>query len=97
MQADLRAKRQVDFYQRTTKKMQEKNTENADMSRRLKDAEMDAKKAADAKGPKEVVLGDGKEEDKRPAAAKTKPETQKPRPAAHDVTDELNEILKMSP
>ncbi|KAI9864943.1 MAG: hypothetical protein M1813_002714 [Trichoglossum hirsutum] len=96
MQADLRAKRQVDFYQHTVKKMQEKDTGNADMSKRLKNAELDAKKAADAKGPKEVVLGDGREEDKRPTTAKTNPETQSSG-SAYDVTDELNKILKMSP
>jgi glutaredoxin len=96
MQADLRAARQIDFYQQTLKKMQEKDTGNADMSRRLKDAELDAKKAADAKGPKEVVLGDGGKGDKRPTTAQAKPEAESPQPA-YDVTDELNSILKMSP
>ncbi|KAH0544983.1 hypothetical protein FGG08_000909 [Glutinoglossum americanum] len=94
--ADLRAARQVDFYQRTVKKMQEKGTDNAEMSKRLKDAELDAKKAADAKGPKEVVLGEGNKGDKHLAIVKANADAEDSRPA-YDVTDELNAILKRSP
>ena len=76
--------------------MQEKGTDNAEMGRRLKDAELVAKKAADAKGPKGAVLGDSGKGDKGPTTVKAKSEA-KASQTAHDVTDELNTILKRSP
>ncbi|KAI9763951.1 MAG: hypothetical protein M1840_008985 [Geoglossum simile] len=91
--ADLRAARQVDFYQQTVNKIQEKVTDSEERSRRLKDAELVAKKAADTKGRKEA---DGSKGRKYATTVKAKPEVEASQ-VAQDVTDELNAILKRSP
>jgi hypothetical protein len=82
----------VDFYQQTVKKIQEKGTDSEERSRRLKDAELVAKKAADTKGRKEAVLGDDGKGGEDAVTVKAKASQ-----IAQDVMDELNAILKRSP
>jgi hypothetical protein len=83
----------VDFYHQTTKKMQEKDSDNVDVGKRLKDAEAAAKKAADAKGPKaDVVLGD----DAPGSAAKPKADVDGPHDT-FDVEEEMKKIMKKAP
>ena len=78
------------------KKIQEKGTDSEGRSRRLQDAELVAKKAADTKGRKEAVLGDVGKGDQGATTVKAKPED-KASQMAQDAMDELNAILKRSP